>query len=82
MNTSYINKMFPQASISTRTETAISKPPVFHQEAKRKLQLQNKHKTGNFLKGKRKNVSNSNTLRNNQNNTDYLEVTPCKCIST
>lgn len=52
----YIKKMFPQASISTRTDTAVSKPPVFHSEAKRK-QLQNKHKTGNFIKGKRKNVS-------------------------
>ena len=53
----YINKMFPQASISTRTDTAVSKPPVFHGEAKRKMQLQTKHKTGNFIKGKRKNVS-------------------------
>ena len=56
---SYIGKMFPQASISTRTETAITKPPVFHSETKRKTQLQkqNKNKTGKFLKGKRKNVS-------------------------
>ena len=51
--------MFSQASISTRTETAITKPPVFHSETKRKTQLQkqNKNKTGKFLKGKRKNVS-------------------------
>ena len=55
----YIGKMFPQASISTRTETATTKPPVFHSETKRKTQLQkqNKNKTGKFLKGKRKNVS-------------------------
>ena len=55
----YVKTMFPQASISARSETAISKPAVFHSETKRKLQfeIQNKRKNGNFLKGQRKNVS-------------------------
>ena len=55
----YIKTMFPQASISTRSDTAVSKPAVFHSETKRRLQLevQNKRKNGNFLKGQRKNVS-------------------------
>ena len=55
----YVNTMFPQASISTRSDTTVSKPAVFHSETKRKMQLeiQNKRKNGNFLKGQRKNVS-------------------------
>ena len=36
----YINTMFPQASISTRSDTAVSKPAVFHSENKRKMQLE------------------------------------------
>ena len=60
----YINKMFPQASISTRTDIAVTKPPVFHSETKRKLQLQQqqKSKPGKFIKGKRKTVSISMAL--------------------
>ena len=55
----YVKTMFPQASISTRSDTAVTKPAVFHSETKRKMQLeiQNKRKNGNFLKGQRKNVS-------------------------
>ena len=55
----YVKTMFPQASISTRSDTAVSKPAVFHSETKRRLQLevQTKRKNGNFLKGQRKNVS-------------------------
>ena len=64
----YIIKMFPQASISTRTDIAVSKPPVFHSESRRKVQrqIQNKHKSGNFLKGQRKNVSISKYFSNVQ----------------
>ena len=55
----YINKMFPQASLSNRTDTAATKPAVFHSKIPRRepLQTQTKLKTGRFLKGKRKNVS-------------------------
>ena len=44
----YVKTMFPQASISTRSDTAVTKPAVFHSETKRKMQLeiQNKRKNG------------------------------------
>ena len=55
----YVNKMFPQAALSNRTDTAVSKPPVFHSAIKRRDQPQHlrNSKPGKFLKGKRKNVS-------------------------
>ena len=54
----YINKMFPQAALSTRTDAVVTKPPVFHSASKRKEQQQHTRtpKPGKFLKGKRKNV--------------------------
>ena len=70
----YINTMFPQASLSTRTDTAATKPPVFHSEIKRREHLQHKtkSKTGNFLKGKRKNVSPTNSIEK--------QVDPCRTM--
>ena len=38
----YVKTMFPQASISTRSDTAVTKPAVFHSETKRKMQLEKK----------------------------------------